>query len=289
MASRSHEERLLPLVERLLKEERVQKEEVSAIAATQGPGLLGSLIVGFTFAKGLSWAWSKPLLSVNHLEAHVMSLFLASPQPNYPFVCLLVSGGHTLLLRAEAPLQARLLGQSMDDAVGEAFDKVAKMLGLPYPGGPEIDKLSAQGDPSAFSFPQPNMPELNYSFSGLKTAFLYFLRKKTAQEPDFVSRHLADLCASIQEALLQHLLAKLDKAMVREKLDQIGIVGGVASNRRLRELVQRKGWKTFSPALEYCTDNAAMVALVGHHKYQKQDFCSLEASPFARQPWVSAS
>ncbi|MCY4419009.1 MAG: tRNA (adenosine(37)-N6)-threonylcarbamoyltransferase complex transferase subunit TsaD [Cytophagales bacterium] len=281
-ASRSHEENILPLVESVLRRVDLPLSDLCGIACTQGPGLFGSLAVGFMFAKGLSWALGLPFIPVNHLEAHVASLFLDPPYPPYPFLCLLASGGHSLLLRVEGPFRMEILGRSLDDAVGEAFDKTAKMMGLPYPGGVEIDKFSRGGDPHAYSFPSPRVDALNYSFSGLKTAFLYFLEKKIKAMPKFVEENLEDLCASIQEALLAHLLSKLEEAVEGEKIYHVGLVGGVAANHRLRELLSERPWAVYSPAPMYCTDNGAMVALAGHWKQREGILGSWEDIPFAR-------
>ena len=259
---------------------------LSAVAFTQGPGLLGALLVGASFAKSLAWGLSVPLIGVNHMQAHILAHFIEEPQPTFPFLCLTVSGGHTQLVRVNDFLNMEVIGQTQDDAVGEAFDKIAKMLGLPYPGGPHIDRWAQSGNPDAFTFSETQMPDLDYSFSGIKTSFLNFLRQARQRDPEFVDHHLADICASIQRTLVHMLLDKLVAAADQTGIRQIAIAGGVSANRGLRTaittLANEKGWTIYIPKFEYCTDNAAMIATTAYYQYLARDFCDWQASPNPR-------
>lgn len=254
---------------------------LSAVAYTQGPGLLGALLVGASFAKSLAWGLGIPLIGVNHMCAHILAHFIEAPFPTFPFLCLTVSGGHTQLVRVDDYLSMRIIGQTQDDAVGEAFDKVAKLMGLPYPGGPHIDRWAKSGNPEAFCFPETQMPELDYSFSGIKTAFLNFLNQRKQGDAEFVQTHLADICASVQRTLIDMLLHKLAIAARQTNIQQIAIAGGVSANSGLRKAIEKlaeeKGWITYIPTLEYCTDNAAMIAMAAHYQYLAGDFSDLQA------------
>lgn len=288
LASRAHQQHIVPVVDQAMKEAQVTPQELQAVAFTRGPGLLGSLLVGTSFAKGLALALDIPLIEVNHMQAHVLAHFIEAPMPSFPFLCLTVSGGHTQIVRVKAPLDMEVIGQTQDDAVGEAFDKAAKMLGLPYPGGPKLDKLAQQGNPDAFSFSEPVMPALDFSFSGIKTGILYFLQKQERQNPNFVQEHLADICASIQKTLVNMLLKKLKKAARQEAIKEVAIAGGVSANQGLRaglqELGKKEGWNVYIPKFEYCTDNAAMIAQAALYKYENQEFVDQSVSPMARMP-----
>ncbi len=286
LASRAHQKNIVPVVSQALHQARVQKKDLQAVAYTQGPGLLGALLVGSSFAKGLASGLGIPLIEVNHMQAHILAHFIEAPRPTFPFLCLTVSGGHTQLVKVENHLSMHIIGETTDDAVGEAFDKTAKMLGLPYPGGPLIDKYAQQGNPLAFEFPRASMPDLDYSFSGFKTAVLYFIQKNTAKHPNFISENLSDICASIQYTLVQTLLHKLEKAANSTGIKEIAIAGGVSANSELRkqlaELGKKKNWITYIPDFQYCTDNAAMIAMTAHYKYLAQDFANLQSSPNPR-------
>ncbi|MBO0948587.1 tRNA (adenosine(37)-N6)-threonylcarbamoyltransferase complex transferase subunit TsaD [Fibrella forsythiae] len=290
LASRAHQQHIVLVVEQALAEAKVAKTDLSAIAFTRGPGLLGSLLVGASFAKAFALGLNIPLIEVNHMQAHVLAHFIKdSPEqnvPEFPFICLTVSGGHTQLVRVDAPLDMHVIGQTQDDAVGEAFDKSAKLLGLPYPGGPLIDKYAKLGNPLAYPFPLTDMPELDFSFSGIKTAIMYFLRDQTRKSPTFVADNLNDICASIQHTLVQMLLKKLTKAMRETGIRQVAIAGGVSANAGLRnsllELGAKQGWQVFIPKFEYCTDNAAMIAMAGYFKYQQHEFVGQDVSPMPR-------
>ena len=278
LASRAHQQHLVPVVEAALRQAGIRKTDLDAVAFTQGPGLLGSLLVGGMFAKTLALALGKPLIAVNHMRAHILAHFIEEPRPEFPFLCLTVSGGHTQLVVVRGALEMEIIGQTIDDAAGEAFDKTAKLLGLPYPGGPHLDKLARQGDPLRFPFPVGTMPGYDFSFSGLKTAVLYFIRKETATNPDFVEQNLADLCASIQHTIIQTLLRQLRRAAADQHLTQIALAGGVAANSGLRQALQdeaaAQGWQVFIPAFQYCTDNAAMVARTAQFQYEAGDFAT---------------
>ncbi len=286
LASRAHQENLIPVVHEALSSAGISKEELSAVAVTRGPGLMGSLLVGVSFAKAFSKTLGLPLIDVNHMQAHVLAHFIDEPRPNFPFICLTVSGGHTQLVLVTNHLTMEVIGETQDDAVGEAFDKTAKLLGLPYPGGPLLDRHAKQGNPKAFSFPITRMPGLNYSFSGIKTAVLYFLRDRLEENPNFITENLADLCASIQYTLVEMLLIKLKVAMKEYGITEIAVAGGVAANSGLRTalstLAQRKGWKLYVPEFEYCTDNAAMIAMAAHYKYLRKDFVGYDLVPLAK-------
>ena len=286
LASRAHQENLIPVVQEAIFSSGISKDELSAIAFTRGPGLMGSLLVGVSFAKALAYARGIPLIEVNHMQAHILAHFIDEPKPQFPFICLTVSGGHTQLVLVKDHLDMTVIGETQDDAVGEAFDKTAKLLGLPYPGGPLIDRYAKEGNPKAFAFPITRMPGLNYSFSGIKTAVLYFLRDQLKVNPNFIDENLSDLCASIQYSLIEMLLIKLMAAVKEYGVKEIAIAGGVSANSGLRDtlsdLAQKKGWNLFIPKFEYCTDNAAMIAIAAHYKYLKGDFSSLDVTPLAK-------
>ena len=286
LASRAHQENLIPVVHEALSTAGISKKELSAIAVTRGPGLMGSLLVGVSFAKAFAKALDIPLIDVNHMQAHVLAHFITEPRPNFPFICLTVSGGHTQLVLVTDSLTMELIGETQDDAVGEAFDKTAKLLGLPYPGGPVLDWYAKEGNPKAFTFPVTRMPGLNYSFSGIKTAVLYFLRDRLEENPNFITENLPDLCASIQYALVEMLLIKLKEAMKEYGITEVAIAGGVSANSGLRAalsaLSQRKGWTLYVPEFEYCTDNAAMIAMAAHFKYLRGDFVGYDIAPLAK-------
>jgi N6-L-threonylcarbamoyladenine synthase len=286
LASRAHQENLIPVVHEALSTAGISKKELTAIAVTRGPGLMGSLLVGVSFAKAFAKALDIPLIDVNHMQAHVLAHFIAEPRPNFPFICLTVSGGHTQLVLVKDHLTMELIGETQDDAVGEAFDKTAKLLGLPYPGGPLLDRYAKEGNPKAFTFPVTRMPGLNYSFSGIKTAVLYFLRDRLAENPNFITENLPDLCASIQYILVEMLLIKLKEAMKQYGITEVAIAGGVSANSGLRAalsaLSQRKGWTLYVPEFEYCTDNAAMIAMAAHFKYLRGDFVGYDIAPLAK-------
>lgn len=285
LASRAHIQNIIPVVDAAIKKAGVSLSDVNAIAFTQAPGLIGALLVGAQFAKSLAMSLNVPLIAVHHMQAHVLANLIDEPAPAFPFLCLTVSGGHTQIVLCESPLQLKVLGETIDDAAGEAFDKSAKLLGLPYPGGPLIDKHAKNGDPTRFKFTEPNIPGLDFSFSGLKTSILYFLQEQTRADADFVQKNLDDLCASIQERIVTILLHKLKRAALQTGIKDICIAGGVSANSGLRtafkELGKEMHWRTFIPAFEYCTDNAAMIAITGYHKYLSQDFSSLSVSPAA--------
>jgi N6-L-threonylcarbamoyladenine synthase len=286
LASRAHQQHIIPVVDAALKEAGISKSELDAIAFTQGPGLLGSLMVGTNFAKSLALGLNKPLIGVNHLDAHVLAHFIEGDNPGFPFLCLLVSGGHTQLVKVNSPGDFEILGKTRDDAAGEAFDKTAKMLGLPYPGGPVLDKLARDGDPLRFGFPDSRVEALDFSFSGLKTAVLYFVRDEVKKDEAFVERNLNDICASIQHTIVSYLMRKLKKAVQETGIKEIAIAGGVSANSGLRKAVSeyadKYGWKVHIPSLEYCTDNAAMIAQTAHFQYIDSDFLTQEAVPYAR-------
>lgn len=286
LASRAHQQNIVPVVDVALKEAGVSREQLTAVAFTRGPGLLGSLLVGVTFAKSLALALDIPLIEVNHMDAHVLAHFIDNPKPSFPFLCLTVSGGHTQILKVSSPLEMELLGQTQDDAAGEAFDKAAKILGLPYPGGPLIDKYAKEGNPLRFKFPEGKVDGLDFSFSGFKTSVLYFVRDNVALNPDFVQENLTDICASVQHTIISTLMKKLSKAAEQTGITEVAIAGGVSANSGLRAALEStgkaKGWNTYIPKFEYCTDNAAMIAIAGHFKYQEGIFCGQDAVPFTR-------
>lgn len=286
LASRAHQENLIPVIHEAITSSGISKEQLSAVAFTRGPGLMGSLLVGVSFAKSFAKALEIPIIEVNHMQAHVLAHFIDDPKPEFPFLCLTVSGGHTQLVLVKSHLEMEVVGETQDDAVGEAFDKTAKLLGLPYPGGPLIDRYAKEGNPKAFNFPVTRMPGLNYSFSGIKTAVLYFLRDQLQEDPQFIEKNLPDLCASIQATLIEMLLIKLKEAMKQYQLKSVAIAGGVSANSGLRlalsELSRRKGWNLFVPKFEYCTDNAGMIAMAAYYKYLKGEFSSMDVTPLAK-------
>ena len=286
LASRAHMQNIVPVVDAALSSANCQLSSIDAIAFTQAPGLIGSLLVGAQFAKSLALSLDKPLIAVHHMQAHVLANLIGDHTPGFPFLCLTVSGGHTQIVLAQSPLDLKVIGETIDDAAGEAFDKSAKLLGLPYPGGPLIDKYAKEGDPLRFKFAEPQIPELNFSFSGFKTSVLYFLQK---QEPGFIEQNRNDLCASIQYTIINILLKKIKKAVQQTDVKNICIAGGVSANSGLRkslqEMGEKQGWKTFIPKFEYCTDNAAMIAITAHYKYLAKEFSSLDAGPTARADW----
>lgn len=289
LASRAHMQNIVPVVDAALKTANCTLQTVDAIAFTRAPGLIGSLLVGAQFAKSLSLALDKPLIAVHHMQAHVLANLIADPKPAFPFLCLTVSGGHTQIVVAHSPLQLEVIGETIDDAAGEAFDKTAKMLGLPYPGGPLIDKYAKQGNPKAFKFAEPQIPGLNFSFSGLKTSVLYFLQNEVKKDENFIANSIIDLCASIQHTIINILMKKLKKATEQTGINQVCIAGGVSANSGLRNALRGYGekhiWQTFIPAFEYCTDNAAMIAITAYYKYLANDFADLSVSPTARAEW----
>lgn len=293
LASRAHMQNIVPVIDAALTQAFPQLptpnsrlQTLDAVAFTQAPGLIGSLLVGTQFAKSLALSLNKPLIAVHHMQAHVLANLIGEERPDFPFLCLTVSGGHTQIVLARSPLDLEVIGETIDDAAGEAFDKSAKLLGLPYPGGPLIDKYAKEGNPQAFKFAEPQIPELNFSFSGLKTSVLYFLQK---QEPGFIEQHLADLCASIQYTIINILLKKVKKAIQQTGVRNICIAGGVSANSGLRKALQeagtRHGWKTYIPPFEYCTDNAAMIAITAYYKYLANKFSTLDVGPSARAEW----
>jgi N6-L-threonylcarbamoyladenine synthase len=289
LASRAHMQNIVPVVDEAIKEAGIELAEVDAVAFTQAPGLIGSLLVGAQFAKSLALSLDKPVITVHHMQAHVLANLINDPKPEFPFLCLTVSGGHTQIVLCESPYQMRVIGQTMDDAAGEAFDKSAKLLGLPYPGGPLIDKYAKEGNPDRFRFPEPNIPGLDFSFSGLKTSILYFLQNEQRSNPAFVQENLNDICASIQSRIVSILLNKLSKASKETGIKSICIAGGVSANSGLRnsfkEMGEKRGWQTYIPAFQYCTDNAGMIAITAYYKYLKGEFADLSISPTARAQW----
>lgn len=286
LASREHQKAIIPVVQEALQKANINKNDLNAIAFTRGPGLLGALLVGTSFAKALALSLDIPLIEVNHMQAHVLAHFIEEPRPKFPFLCLTVSGGHTQLVWVTSALEMDVIGETQDDAVGEAFDKTAKLIGLPYPGGPLIDKLAKEGNPDKFPFSLGEMPGLNFSFSGIKTAILYFLQKETQKNPNFIEENKADICASVQKTLIDMLLRKVKKAMREKNCSQIAIAGGVSANSglrsRLQEMGTEAGWEVYIPAFQYCTDNAGMIAMAGHFKYEAGEFTDQDVAPLAR-------
>lgn len=291
LASRAHLQSIVPVVEKALRHAKIDLKEIDAFAFTQSPGLIGALLVGAEFAKSMALALNKPLIAVQHLQAHVLANLIPMKEnenaiPSFPFLCLTVSGGHTQIVICESPLQQKIIGQTLDDAAGEAFDKSAKILGLPYPGGPLIDKYARNGNGGRFKFPEPKIDGLDFSFSGLKTAFLYFIRDEKIKNENFVDENLADICASIQSRIVSVLLNKLKKASRQTGIKDICIAGGVSANSGLRtafeSLGKKEGWNTFIPPFEYCTDNAGMIAITAYYKYLDQQFEELSVVPSAR-------
>jgi N6-L-threonylcarbamoyladenine synthase len=285
LASRAHQQNILYVVNEAMATSGITTSQLDAIAFTRGPGLMGSLLVGVSFAKGMALALGIPLIEVNHMEAHVLAHFIDDPKPTFPFLCLTVSGGHTQIILVEDYLKMKVLGETQDDAVGEAFDKAAKIMGLPYPGGPLIDQYAKLGNPKAYSFSETTMPNLDFSFSGVKTSFLYFLRDQKKNDPDFVEKNLNDICASLQYRLIQMLIQKLKLAAKQTGIKQIAIAGGVAANSGLRSelqsLADKLNWTIYIPEFQYCTDNAAMIAMAAHFKFLKGEFCEMDVSPLA--------
>ena len=291
LASRAHQQNIVPVVDAALKEAGVTVEALDGIAFTRGPGLLGSLLVGVSFAKGLALTHDIPMMEVNHLQGHILSHFIdlpdrQLPHPAFPFLCLLVSGGHSQIVLVRDYLDMEIVGTTIDDAAGEAFDKCAKIMGLPYPGGPVIDKLARAGDPKRFRFARPSVDGLDYSFSGLKTSFLYFLRDEVAREPGFIEKNKEDLCASLQHTIIEILMNKLVRAAKEYEIRDIAIAGGVSANSGLRNAVsaegEKRGWRTFIPEFRFTTDNAAMIAVTGYFRYQRGEFAAMDISPVAR-------
>jgi N6-L-threonylcarbamoyladenine synthase len=291
LASRAHQQNIIPVVETAILTANLRKNDISAVAFTRGPGLLGSLLVGVSFAKSFTQALGIPLIEVDHMQAHILAHFIQEknaekPTPEFPFLCLTVSGGHTQIVLVEDFFHMKVIGQTIDDAAGEAFDKTAKIMGLPYPGGPVIDKLAKEGNAAAFSFPKPNIPKLDYSFSGLKTSILYFLRDQLKHDPDFIEKNKTNLAASVQSTIINILAAKLIKAAEKTGIREIAIAGGVSANSGLRnkmlEFQETKGWNVYLPAFQYSTDNAAMIAVAGYYKYLKKDFSKLDVAPYSR-------
>ncbi len=283
LASRAHQQDIVRVVEKSLKESQIDQTDLDAVAFTRGPGLLGSLLVGVSFAKAFALGLGLPLIEINHMQAHVLAHFIDNPQPSFPFLCLTVSGGHTQIVLIKSHLEMEVIGETLDDAVGEAFDKGAKMLDLGYPGGPRIDKLAATGNPNAFAFPISEIPELNFSFSGIKTSLLYFIQKQT---PEFLEKNMADICASYQFTLIKTLLLKLRKASRITDINQIAIAGGVSANSGLRKELslwaKKENWTVYIPDFEYCTDNAAMIAIAAHYKFEASEFSPQTVSPLSR-------
>jgi N6-L-threonylcarbamoyladenine synthase len=290
LASRAHQQNIIPVVDIALDKAKIAKNQLDAVAFTRGPGLLGSLLVGTSFAKSFALGLGIPIIEVDHLKAHILSHFIddedQNPHPSFPFLCLTVSGGHTQIVKVESPSRMEIIGTTIDDAAGEAFDKAAKIMGLPYPGGPEIDKLAKEGDASAFAFPEPKIRELNYSFSGLKTSFLYFLRDQLKLDKQFIEKNKADLSASLQSTIIRILLQKLRRAARETGINEIAIAGGVSANSGLRkallEVGDKENWNTYIPKLQYSTDNAAMIAIAGYFKYLEGDFADQNLTPYSK-------
>lgn len=302
LASRAHLQNIVPVVDAAIQAAGCNLSNIDAVAFTQAPGLIGSLLVGGQFAKSLALSLNKPLIAVHHMQAHVLANLIPEKKPSFPFLCLTVSGGHTQIVQCNSPLQLKVIGETIDDAAGEAFDKTAKMLGLPYPGGPLIDKYAASGNPNRFQFPEPQIAGLDFSFSGLKTSILYFLKNAGTSNvykeefladentrKKFVDDNLADICASVQQRIISILLNKLKKAAAETGIKDVCLAGGVSANSGLRkaftQLGEKENWRTFIPTFEYCTDNAAMIAITGYYKYLAKDFTSLNTSPSARAEW----
>ena len=290
LASRAHQQNIVPVVDAALKKAGITKNQLSAVAFTNGPGLLGSLLVGSSFAKAFSLSLNIPLIEVNHMQGHILAHFITeqdgeSHKPTYPFICLTVSGGHTQLVKVTNYFEMEVIGETIDDAAGEAFDKVAKMLSIPYPGGPLVDKYAKEGNPEKFKFPHPKVDGLNFSFSGLKTSVLYFLQKEQKTNPNFIEENLNDICASVQKTIVDILLINVKKALKQENINQIAIAGGVSANSELRKRLlelEKENYEVFIPKFEYCTDNAGMIAIAGYYKYLNQEFSSQQIIPNAR-------
>jgi N6-L-threonylcarbamoyladenine synthase len=289
LASRAHQQNIVPVIQQAIQRANIDKKQLSAIAFTRGPGLMGSLLVGSSFARSLSLALNIPLISVNHMQAHVLAHFIddeKQQKPPFPFLCLTISGGHTQIVKITSYFDMEVIGETLDDAVGEAFDKSAKILGLPYPGGPFVDKYARLGNPNAFEFSKPKMADLNFSFSGLKTGILYFIQKKVKDNPNFIEENLNDICASVQRTIVEILFDKLEKAVELTGIKHIAIAGGVSANSEIRETLkateEKFGWKTYIPKFEYTTDNAGMIAIVGYLKYLENDYSNQNTSTTAR-------
>lgn len=289
LASRAHQQNIVPVIHEALKQAGISNNELSAVAFTRGPGLMGSLLVGTSFAKSMALGLNIPLLDVNHMQAHILAHFIEEEgfdKPEFPFLALTISGGHTQIVKVSDYFEMEVIGETLDDAVGEAFDKSAKILGLPYPGGPLIDKYAQQGNPKAFPFPKPKVGDLNFSFSGLKTSILYFIQKEIKENPDFIKENLEDICASIQHTIINILMDKLKKAVKQTGIKQIAIGGGVSANSGIRKVLKeadsKHGWKTFIPKFEYTTDNAAMIAIAGHYKFLTGNFADMGITAKAR-------
>jgi len=289
LASRAHQQNIVPVIHQALQKANIDKKDLNAIAFTRGPGLMGSLLVGTSFAKSLAMALDIPLIDVNHMQGHVLAHFIIDDTqeiPPFPFLCLTISGGHTQIVKVTNYFEMEVIGETIDDAVGEAFDKSAKILGLPYPGGPLIDKKAKIGNPNAFKFSKPKVKDLNFSFSGLKTGILYFIQKQLKENPQFIEENIDDVCASIQRTIVEILFEKLKKAALQTGIKHIAIGGGVSANSEIRETLKAQeknlGWKTYIPKFEYTTDNAAMIAIVGHHKYLQEDFSEESVKATAR-------
>jgi N6-L-threonylcarbamoyladenine synthase len=286
LASRVHQQNIVPVIHQALTDAKIDKKDLNAIAFTRGPGLLGSLLVGVSFAKSFALALDLPLVSVNHMHAHILAHFIDDPKPEFPFLCLTVSGGHTQIVLVKDYFDMEIVGETLDDAAGEAFDKTAKILNLPYPGGPLIDKYAKEGNARAFKFADPQIKDLNYSFSGLKTSILYFIRAQEKVNSNFIDENLADICASVQHSIVNILLNKLKKAAKQYGIKHIAIAGGVSANSGLRGALQdmatELNWNVYIPAFQYCTDNAGMIAIAGYHKYLKGDFVGQDVAPLSR-------
>ncbi len=289
LASRAHQKNIIPVVDKAIKDAKINISDIDALAFTRGPGLLGSLIVGTSFAKSFALGLNLPLIDVNHMEGHILAHFIEGDNienPEFPFLCLTVSGGHTQIVKINSPYDFELIGETIDDAAGEAFDKAAKTLGLPYPGGPLIDKAAAKGNKDKFPFPEPRIEGVNFSFSGLKTSLLYFVQKEMKKDKDFIKNNLNDICASYQNAIIKHLLGKIKRVLKDTGIKHLAIAGGVSANSGLRnvlkELSKKQKFKLYIPKIEYCTDNAAMIGIVGYYKYLKKDFVTQEITPNAR-------
>ena len=289
LASRVHQQNIVPAVQQSLLNAKISKNDIDAVAFTRGPGLLGSLLVGVSFAKAFALARNLPLIEINHMQAHVLAHFIDEPKPSFPFLCLTVSGGHTQIVLVKDYFDMEVVGQTNDDAAGEALDKTSKILGLPYPGGPMIDKYARIGNPDAYRFPEPQIPGLNFSFSGLKTAILYFIRDNTKLNPNFVHDNMADICASVERRIVTILLNKMKKAAQQYEVKDVALAGGVSANTGLRsglkQLGEEMGWNTFIPQFQYCTDNAAMIAIAGYYKYLRSEFVGQDIAPLARMPF----
>lgn len=289
LASRAHMQNIVPVVDVALQQAGVKLSEIDAFAFTQSPGLIGSLLVGSQFAKSMALAYDKPLIAVHHMQAHVLANLIDDRKPAFPFLCLTVSGGHTQIVIAHSETHLEVIGETLDDAAGEAFDKSAKLLGLPYPGGPLIDKYAARGNPLRFSFPEPQIEGLNFSFSGVKTSILYFLQKEAKNDTDFIKNNLPDICASVQHTIIFILLKKLKKAAVQSGIKDLCIAGGVSANSGLRKafetICRENGWQAYIPKMEYCTDNAAMIAITAYFKYKAAQFSDLSVTSTARATW----